>query len=120
MSIATRPYQREALDAVHKAAAEGLRRGLVVMPTGSGRRSPSPHLIRERGGRAVVLAHRDELVRQAVDKLRMVDPAMQVGGQGPKRTKCPRPSSWPPWVTLARPSRLDRLVATTTTRTLFR
>lgn len=119
MSIATRPYQREALDAVHKAAAEGLRRGLVVMPTGAGKTITFAHLIRERGGRAVILAHRDELVRQAVDKLRMVDPTMQVGVVKADEDEVSAPVVVASVQTLARPSRLDRLVATTTTRSLF-
>lgn len=37
------------------------------------------HLIKRRGGATVVLVHRDELVRQAVDKIRMVAPELDVG-----------------------------------------
>jgi superfamily II DNA or RNA helicase len=32
-----RPYQREAIEAVHKAHAMGLQRTLVALPTGTGK-----------------------------------------------------------------------------------
>lgn len=49
----------------------------VVWPTGAGKTVAFAHLARmmaEAGGRTVVLAHRDELIEQAADKLRAVMP----------------------------------------------
>ena len=60
-----RPYQREALIAIEDAAARGVRRQVVVHPTGSGKTVTFSELIARRPGRALVLAHRDELIRQA-------------------------------------------------------
>lgn len=77
--LALRPYQHEALAAIRAAYAEGVRRPLVVLPTGAGKTVVFAHLIRDLPGRALVLAHRDELIGQAADKLRQVDPTAHVG-----------------------------------------
>ena len=77
--LALRPYQHEALAAIRAAYAEGVRRPLVVLPTGAGKTVVFAHLIRDLPGRALVLAHRDELIGQAADKLGQVDPTAIVG-----------------------------------------
>ncbi len=64
-----RCYQLDALDAIDKAAPSALRRALVVLPTGTGKTVVFAEAIRRRGGRALVVAHRDELLGQAGDKL---------------------------------------------------
>jgi ATP-dependent helicase IRC3 len=64
-----RPYQLDALDAIDKAAAAGQRRALLVLPTGTGKTVVFAEAIRRRGGRALVVAHRDELLTQAANKL---------------------------------------------------
>lgn len=74
-----RPYQREALDAVHAAYARGVRRQLVSLPTGAGKTYVAAHLVAERGQRAVFMVHRDELARQTVRQMRMVNPALSIG-----------------------------------------
>jgi len=74
-----RPYQREAIEAVHKAHAMGLQRPLVALPTGTGKTIIFARLLTEREGRALVLAHRDELIQQAVEKLQRVNPAFDIG-----------------------------------------
>jgi superfamily II DNA or RNA helicase len=74
--IPLRPYQQEALDAIERAAARGLRRILLALPTGSGKTVVFAHLLRRRRSRALVLAHRDELLEQAAEKLCAVDPTM--------------------------------------------
>lgn len=77
--LALRPYQHEALAAIRAAYATGVRRPLVVLPTGAGKTVVFAHLIRDLPGRALVLAHRDELIGQAADKLGQVDPSAIVG-----------------------------------------
>jgi superfamily II DNA or RNA helicase len=74
-----RPYQEAALQAILTAQARGVRRPLVVLPVGAGKTVVFAHLLRRRFGRALVLAHRDELLQQAVAKLRLVDPTVQIG-----------------------------------------
>jgi ATP-dependent helicase IRC3 len=70
-TLQLRPYQRDALTAIETAEARGVLRQLLALPTGCGKTLVFAELIRRRGGRALVLAHRDELVTQAVDKLAM-------------------------------------------------
>lgn len=88
--IKLRPYQREAIDAVHKAWTSGMRRPAIVLPTGAGKTVVFSALVREwqeeavyrdfpHGGRVMILAHRDELVDQAIAKLRAVMPGVNVG-----------------------------------------
>lgn len=64
-----RPYQREALDAIHASYKNGHRRQLVVLPTGTGKTVLFSSLASEAKGRRLILVHRDELVRQTVSKL---------------------------------------------------
>ncbi|MGW4641827.1 DEAD/DEAH box helicase [Sphaerisporangium sp. NPDC004334] len=77
--MAPRPYQVEALDAVAQAVGRGVRRPLVVLPTGAGKTVTFAHLITRVGGRALIIAHRDELLRQARDKVRQVAPGLETG-----------------------------------------
>lgn len=65
--------------AVLAAEARGVRRQMVVMPTGAGKTVVFGKLIEERGGSALVLAHREELLDQAAAKIRMVMPGASVG-----------------------------------------
>ncbi|MBX3027667.1 DEAD/DEAH box helicase [bacterium] len=66
--IALRPYQRDALAAIGAAALRGIRRAAIQIPTGGGKTVTFGHLVAEhvrRGDRALVLAHREELIDQA-------------------------------------------------------
>ncbi len=79
-----RDYQTECIRAILDAAASGSRRPAVVLPTGSGKTVIFSHLARhwnEYGfpGRVLILVHRDELVRQTVDKLTRIAPHLKVG-----------------------------------------
>lgn len=77
-AITLRPYQNDALAAI---AASSARAQLIALPTGTGKTVVFSELVRRRGGTALILAHRDELLQQAGDKLRMVAPelAMSIG-----------------------------------------
>lgn len=77
-TVRLRPYQENCLQAINDSEERSL---LVSLPTGSGKTLVFSELIRRRGGTALILAHRDELLAQAADKLRMVAPelAMSVG-----------------------------------------
>jgi ATP-dependent helicase IRC3 len=69
--LTLRRYQEEALTAIETC---GVARPLVALPCGTGKTCTFSALIKRRGGRALILAHRDELLQQAEDKLRMVWP----------------------------------------------
>jgi superfamily II DNA or RNA helicase len=77
--LSLRPYQIDAKDAVLASSLCGVSRQLVVLPTGAGKTILFSTIIAERGQRALILAHRDELIQQAVDKFKMVSPGSDVG-----------------------------------------
>ena len=93
--LTLRPYQREAIDAVFQAWYDGMRRPAIVLPTGAGKTVVFSALVRQfretqdpdpentdafrTGRRVMILAHRDELVDQAIAKLRAVMPGVNVG-----------------------------------------
>ena len=77
--LTPRPYQYEAVAALLAATARGVQRPLLVLPTGTGKTIVFALLVQRRRGRSLILAHRDELLQQAVDKLRLVDPTLPLG-----------------------------------------
>lgn len=77
-----RDYQTAAIDAIKRSWTSGIRRPAVVLPTGSGKTVVFAHLVdlmHQRGVKAVILAHRDELINQAAEKLRQVAPDLRIG-----------------------------------------
>ena len=64
-----RPYQRAAIDAVLAARRAGRRRLLVHLPTGAGKTVIFSHLAKLARRQVLVLAHREELLTQAREKL---------------------------------------------------
>jgi ATP-dependent helicase IRC3 len=64
-----RPYQRDAIAAVLAARREGVKRMLVCLPTGAGKTVVFSELARLARRQVLVLAHREELLAQAQDKL---------------------------------------------------
>jgi len=67
-----RDYQEEARQAIQQEWDEGVKRTLLVLPTGCGKTIVFSKVIEDRvkrGERVLVLAHRGELLEQAADKL---------------------------------------------------
>jgi superfamily II DNA or RNA helicase len=67
-----RPYQQAARESIQNEWKKGVRRTLLVLPTGCGKTIVFSKVIEDRvrkGERALVLAHRGELLDQAADKL---------------------------------------------------
>ncbi len=82
MSMHPRPYQQAAIDAVVSRFAENYRSVLAVMATGTGKTIVFTHLAHQMlaHGRVMVVAHREELIRQAAKKMQAVTgimPAME-------------------------------------------
>jgi len=71
--VRLRPYQHEAVRQTLDAFREH-QRVLLVMPTGVGKTVVFCHLAREMmdGGRVLIMAHRDELIQQACEKVRQI------------------------------------------------
>jgi DNA repair protein RadD len=70
--IQGRPYQLDAIDRVRRTLQRGARRILLVAPTGAGKTAVAALILLaavERGSRALVVAHRRELIRQPFAKL---------------------------------------------------
>jgi superfamily II DNA or RNA helicase len=81
VSLTLRSYQRECVDAVNAAKARGVKKLLAVLPTGGGKTVIFGHLIDDvvrEGGTALVLAHRDELLSQAREKLVAIEPSLEL------------------------------------------
>src|SRR6187431_2563603 len=64
-----RSYQREAIAAVLEARRAGIRRMVVCLPTGAGKTVIFSHLAELARRQVLVLAHREELLSQAREKL---------------------------------------------------
>lgn len=67
-----RPYQESAKNAILNEWDKGIKRTLLVLPTGCGKTIVFSKVIEEKvreGKRGLVLAHRGELLEQASDKL---------------------------------------------------
>ena len=67
-----RPYQEEAKQAILKDFESGRQRTLLSLPTGTGKTIVFSSVLDERlrqGGKGLVIAHRDELLTQAQQKL---------------------------------------------------
>jgi superfamily II DNA or RNA helicase len=108
-ALPLRPYQQEALDAITAAEGRGVNRAIVALPTGTGKTVCFAHLIGRRPGRALVIAHRDELIQQAAGKLRQIAPTLEVGIVKAEQDQAAADVVVASIQTLARPSRLARL-----------
>lgn len=75
-------YQQEVIDGATKLWRAGLRRIAAVLATGAGKTvifSIIARTCRAAGLPVLVIAHRRELIYQALDKLRQVDPEARLG-----------------------------------------
>jgi superfamily II DNA or RNA helicase len=81
MTLVLRDYQDEFCDAYRAARARGVETMLGVLPTGGGKTVVFGSLIKDEvdaGGTALVLAHRDELLTQAREKLVAIEPSLEM------------------------------------------
>ena len=72
-----RNYQQEAIDSIRKYQAKGVNKQVIVLATGLGKTIIFNHLIsqliKETGKKALIIAHREELLEQALEKLEKID-----------------------------------------------
>src|SRR5262249_11353944 len=72
-ALPPRDYQTRCMDSIRDAFVAGSRSVLAVLSTGLGKTVIFSHVAhRWKRGRVLVMAHRDELIRQAADKLERV------------------------------------------------
>ena len=85
--VTLRPYQetcvQRALDAFQKKPQGG--RALIIMPTGGGKTIVFTEIARRLGLTTLIIAHREELLTQAADKFRLIDPTAIIGQVGAGR-----------------------------------
>lgn len=78
-----RPYQEEAIQAIKRYLNQGNNKQVIVLATGLGKTVIFGHLIADivkaTGKKALVIAHREELLTQARDKILAVNPALKIG-----------------------------------------
>lgn len=74
-----RPYQQAAIDAINENLPK-TNKQVIVLPTGSGKTIVFCHLISQRKnlGKTLILAHREELLTQAKEKLLDIDSTLDV------------------------------------------
>ena len=77
-----RPYQEKAIEAIRESYVAGVNKQVIVLATGLGKTVIFSHiianLVRKTGKKALVLAHREELLTQAKDKLEKINPNLKV------------------------------------------
>src|SRR5688500_7935740 len=78
-----RDYQEAALQAIITTQAKGINKQIAVLATGLGKTVIFSHLISQRvqqtKKKALLIAHREELLLQAREKLLRVNPNLRVG-----------------------------------------
>lgn len=78
-----RPYQIKAVDSILKSWEDGKNKVVLSMATGTGKSNCFSKIIEKRvsnGSKALVLAHREELLTQAADRIKLttnIDSAME-------------------------------------------
>ncbi len=79
MSISLRNYQIEAVKSVIDEAEAGIKRQLISLPTGSGKTIVMAAIGKHFDKKVLILAHREELIQQAVDKFKLFWPEASIG-----------------------------------------
>ena len=78
--VTPNPLQRAALNALDfYRTTQGWRKGIVVLPTGTGKTILSALDVRRVGGRALFVVHRLDILKQSIDAYKKVWPTISVG-----------------------------------------
>lgn len=77
--IQLRDYQKECIEAIIKARDADITKQAVSLPTGTGKTITFAQLAKQLNVRTLILAHRDELISQAIDKISLVWPDVSIG-----------------------------------------
>jgi ATP-dependent helicase IRC3 len=70
-NLTLRDYQKEAVDSVIKEQIDGITRQLIALPTAAGKTIIMAAITKHYNKKTLILAHRDELIQQAVNKLKL-------------------------------------------------
>ena len=75
MSYQLRPYQSDLLDRINRSWFSGTRSIVCQLPTGGGKTilfATAVHEASQNGLKCLILAHREELIKQATDKIEII------------------------------------------------
>ena len=106
-----RRYQKDCVQrllAVYRKKPRG-GRALLVLPTGCGKTIIFNEVTRILGLTTLIIAHRQELIQQAADKYRLIDPTAVIGQVGAGRYEYGKPITVASVQTIARPEHLEQL-----------
>ena len=104
-----RPYQKEAVAAVLEARSRGITRQLISLPTGSGKTVVFSMLAKQLAKKTLVIAHREELLEQAWNKMHLVYPEAKLGLVRGKRNEVHADVVITSVQTASQPKRLEML-----------
>ena len=88
--VKLRDYQQEALESVQEALKNGIYRQLIVLPTGAGKTIIMASIARHFDTKVLLLAHRQELITQAVKNFKLYWPNADIGICKAKRNEIDR------------------------------
>ena len=111
MTIALREYQSECLETVLNEFKAGVTRQLVTLPTGSGKTVVMAAIAKEINKRTLILAHREELISQTIDKFKLFWPGVNIGVCMAERDEVDCHIVVGSVQSCSRPKRLERLKA---------
>jgi superfamily II DNA or RNA helicase len=78
-SIELRDYQKECLATIINESSAGIKRQLISLPTGSGKTVLMSAIAKEIDKKTLILAHREELITQTKEKLKLFWPEAKIG-----------------------------------------
>jgi superfamily II DNA or RNA helicase len=109
--ITLRPYQETCVQRVLDAYQHQPRGGsaLIVLPTGGGKTLVFAEIARRLGLTTLIIAHREELLRQATEKFHLIDPTAIIGQVGAGRHEWGAPITVASVQTISRPEHLKAL-----------
>ena len=107
--IKLRDYQQDALNVVIEAHSKGLSKQLIVLPTASGKTIIMAAIARHFDTKMLLLAHREELINQAIDKFKLYWPDVDIGICKAKKNEIDRQVVAGSVQSCFRPKRLEQL-----------
>ena len=109
MSIFLRDYQKQALDTVLNESKAGIKRQLISLPTGAGKTILMAAIAKHFNRRVLLIAHREELLTQAVEKFKLFWPGVSIGVCMAERNEIEAQVVVGSVQSCSRPRRLERL-----------
>ena len=108
--LTLRDYQREALAAILREYRVSITRQLVALPTGTGKTILFGALAKELNRKTLIIAHREELLTQARDKILLLWPDADIGIIKAELNETDHQIIIASVQTISRPQRLEQLI----------